>query len=189
MINFIKSATNINNYPDSNAEIIFIGKSNVGKSSIINCLYGKKTAYVGKTPGKTKMLNFFDVDNKYTFVDAPGYGYAKRSEKEIILFGEMMEEYFSKRNCLKLAIMIIDARHKPTNDDLDMKEYLNNYQIPYVIIANKIDKLSNNELFNNKKMILDYLNLDDNHIIFVSATKKTNIDKLKEIINESILKS
>ena len=186
MVTFLKSAIRINDYPNSDKEIIFIGKSNVGKSSIINCLYGKKTAYVGKTPGKTKMLNFFDVDNKYSFVDAPGYGYAKRSEKEIIQFGEMMEDYFNKRDCLKLSIMIIDARHKPTSDDLDMKEFLDHTKIPYIIIANKIDKLSNNELFNSKKIILDTLKLDENQIIFLSANKKTNIDLLKEKINKVI---
>ena len=114
MTTFLKSALSFNEFPNSNKELIFLGKSNVGKSSLINSLYGKKTAYVGKTPGKTKMLNFFDVDNKYTFVDAPGYGYAKRSEKEIIQFGNMMEDYFQKRKELKLAILIIDVRHKPS---------------------------------------------------------------------------
>lgn len=188
MATFIKSASSYNDFPIGKNEIIFIGKSNVGKSSLINSLYGKKTAYVGKTPGKTKMLNFFDVDNKYTFVDAPGYGYAKRSDKEIIEFGEMMEAYFSKRDSLKLSILIIDSRHKPSKDDIEMKDFLEYSNKPYLIVANKIDKLSNNELANNKKMLINELDIDEDKIIYVSAMKKDNILLLKEKIEDIILK-
>lgn len=188
MVTFIKSATSLNDFPQSDKELIFIGKSNVGKSSLINSLYGKKTAYVGKTPGKTKMLNFFDVDNKYSFVDAPGYGYAKRSDKEIIAFGEMMEDYFNNRKALKLSILIIDVRHKPSKEDKEMKEFLDYTNKPYLIIANKIDKLSNNELANNKRMLIKELNINEDKIIFVSAMKKDNIEPLKDKIESIILK-
>ena len=188
MTNFLKSALSFNDFPNTNKELVFLGKSNVGKSSLINSLYGKKTAYVGKTPGKTKMLNFFDVDNKYTFVDAPGYGYAKRSEKEIIQFGEMMEDYFQKRKELKLAILIIDVRHKPSKDDIDMKNYLDEFNIPYIIVANKIDKLSNNELFKAKKVLIENLNIKEENIRYISALKKDNTNIIKEEIESILLK-
>ena len=183
MIEFLKSASSANEFPITNKEIIFLGKSNVGKSSLINALYNQKLAYVGKTPGKTKMLNFFNVDNKYSFVDVPGYGYAKRSDKEILAFGEMMEEYFQKRNELILAIQIIDIRTGPSDDDIDMIDFLEFNEIPFIIVANKIDKLSNNELFKAKSSLLKSLNIDEDKLILISAKNKKNIDLLKERIN------
>ena len=101
MAKFIKSVNLKKDYPQTNGEVVFIGRSNVGKSSLINSLYGK-IAYVGKTPGKTKLLNFFDVDGKYTVCDVPGYGFANRSYDELIAFGQMMEDYFAIREALKL---------------------------------------------------------------------------------------
>lgn len=181
MIKFIKGATESKDYPDSKYEVVFVGKSNVGKSSLINALYGK-IAYVGKTPGKTRILNFFNVDDKYTACDVPGYGFANRSEKEIIKFGEMMEDYFENRKCLKLCVFIIDIRHKPTQDDLDMFEFIKNRKLKCIIVANKSDKLSNNERFNSLKTISETLEIDKNKIVCVSTLKKTNIDILKEKI-------
>ena len=97
MISFICSATNKKEFPDSEKEVVFVGRSNVGKSSLINAVYNQKLAYVGKTPGKTKLVNFFDIYGIYTAVDVPGYGYAKRSMNETIAFGKMMEDYFSRK--------------------------------------------------------------------------------------------
>ena len=182
MITFIKGATNSIDYPESNREIVFVGRSNVGKSSLINALYGK-IAYVGKTPGKTRILNFFNVNNKYTVCDVPGYGFANRSADEIIKFGDMMEDYFTNRKCLKLCIVIIDIRHKPTNDDIDMIEYLKDKKIKYKIVANKSDKLSNNERFNSMKIICETLDVKKEDILPVSCLKKTNIDVLLDEIS------
>lgn len=182
MIKFIKGATKHIDYPNSNYEIVFVGRSNVGKSSLINALYGK-IAYVGKTPGKTRILNFFDVDGNYTVCDVPGYGYANRSNKEIIEFGEMMEDYFNNRKCLKLCVCIIDIRHKPTNDDIEMIEYLKEKKMKCLIVANKDDKLSNNQRVLALKTISETLDIPKEKIINVSCLKKTNIDKLKEIID------
>ncbi len=159
-----------------------MGRSNVGKSSLINAIYNQKLAYVGKTPGKTKLVNFFDIDGRYTAVDVPGYGYAKRSMNETLAFGKMMEDYFSRTDKIRLVIMIVDGRIGLTKDDLDMKEFIEDRGLDYLLVANKIDKLSNNQLMNNRHKLFK----DIDNIIFVSALKKTNIDKLKELILESV---
>lgn len=181
MIKFIKGAKSSRDYPESNFEIVFIGRSNVGKSSLINALYGK-VAYVGKTPGKTRMLNFFNVDDRYTVCDVPGYGFANRSDKELIEFGDMMEDYFSNRKALKVATCIIDIRHDPTKDDIEMIDYLKEKKIKCIIVANKDDKLSGNERVKNLNRISEILEIPKDKIINVSCTKKINIDKLKEIL-------
>ena len=186
MTTFIKGAVKVQDYPETRAEVVFAGKSNVGKSSLINALYGNKTAYVGKTPGKTRMINFFDIDGKYTIADVPGYGYAKRSASEIESFGKMLEDYFGKRNNLKLCVLILDSRHLPTEDDKDMIEYLKHYEIPYVIVLNKIDKMSNNQLFNSKRAILKDTGLEDNDVFCVSCISKKGIPSLKDFIVSAI---
>ena len=172
MITFLNSAIKKESYPDTPSEVVFVGRSNVGKSSLINKLYGK-VAYVGKKPGKTRLLNFFNVDNKYTVCDVPGYGYANRSAKEIIQFGEMMDEYFETRQELKLCVMILDIRRVPNNDDLDMHEYLKENNIPCLVVLNKCDKLSNNKRINQQKLILDTLNEKD--AICISCLNSVNI--------------
>lgn len=179
MAKFIKSVNLKADYPDSSQEVVFIGRSNVGKSSLINALYGK-LAYVGKTPGKTKMLNFFDIDGRYTVCDVPGYGFANRSYDELIAFGQMMEDYFSKREVIKVCVSILDIRHKPTKDDLEMLAFLKEYKIPYMIVINKADKVSGNERVKNIKMISDIVQIEKEKLLYVSTLKKTNIDELKE---------
>ena len=182
MPEFIKSAKRPEDFPDSSSEIIFIGKSNVGKSSLINALYGKSTAYVGKTPGKTKMLNFFSLGEGRSFADAPGYGYAKRSDQELIDFGDLMEGYFNGRKALKLAILILDVRHVPTKDDMDMYEYLKEKKIPFIVVFNKTDKLSGNELFKQKKLFRS-LFPEDLTSFYVSAYRKQGTEELKEYLD------
>ena len=182
MVKFIKSANSLDNFPSTEREVVFVGRSNVGKSSLINALYNQKLAYIGKTPGKTKLINFFDVDDKYTAVDVPGYGYAQRSQKQLIDFAKMMDDYFNRKNKIKLVIMIVDSRIGLTKDDLDMFEYIADKGFRYLIVANKIDKLSNNQLNNNKKKLFsDYKN-----VVYVSAEKKKNIDVIHEKIAESL---
>jgi len=185
MIKFISSATKKTSYPQSDKEVVFVGRSNVGKSSIINSLYGK-VAYVGKTPGKTRLLNFFDVDSKYTVCDAPGYGYAKRSEKEVIQFGEMMEEYFTCRKELKLCVLILDIRRVPNQDDIDMYNYLKECNIPCLIVLNKSDKLSNNESIKQIEIIQEKLGLNEDKYLLTSTLKRKNIDELRGSIKEYV---
>ena len=185
MISFISSAKTLDSYPDTMSEVVFVGRSNVGKSSLINALYGN-VAYVGKTPGKTKLLNFFNVDNKYTVCDVPGYGFAKLSDSEIIDFGDMMEEYFSNRSNLKLCVMILDVRRIPNDDDLSMNEYCEYYKIPCLYVLNKIDKLSNNRMRNQIELISEKLAIEKDKLISVSAINSTNINQLKSIIESSL---
>lgn len=185
MISFISSTSANSNYPYSNNEIVFVGKSNVGKSSLINSLYGK-IAYVGKTPGKTRLLNFFNVDNKYTVCDVPGYGYAKISNNEKVNFGKLMEKYFADRDVLKLCVFIMDIRRIPNEDDKDMIEFLRSRKIKFVFVLNKSDKLSNNEINNQLKKIK--MEIDIKEDIFITSTlKRKNIKELKEYIEDSIV--
>ncbi len=182
MVKFIRSATDINNFPATEREVVFVGRSNVGKSSLINALYGQKLAYVGKTPGKTRVINFFDVDGRYTAVDVPGYGYARRSRQEAVQYARMMDDYFSRKEHIKLVIMIVDSRIGLTKDDLDMKEYLDSFGYDHVIVANKTDKLSNNQLNNNIRKLFS----DHGDVIYVSAQKDRNMDLIRKKIDESI---
>lgn len=184
MISFLCSGTKKDHYPESEREVAFVGRSNVGKSSLINKLYGK-IAYVGKTPGKTRLLNFFNVDNKYTVCDVPGYGYARRSDKEIIEFGEMMDEYFTQREALKLCVMILDIRRTPNQDDIDMYNYLKDLEIPVLFVLNKCDKFSNNQRINQMKVIYKTLGIEQ--AICISCLKGVNIDVVARSI-ESLIK-
>ncbi|MBQ1482146.1 MAG: YihA family ribosome biogenesis GTP-binding protein [Erysipelotrichaceae bacterium] len=179
MISFICSAKDRSGFPQTEKEVVFVGRSNVGKSSLINTLYKKKLAYVGKTPGKTKLINFFDIDGRYTAVDVPGYGYAKRSMEEAVQFGRMMDDYFARKDKIALVIMITDVRIGLTADDEDMKGFLDSHELPYVIIANKTDKLSNNQLMNSRHKL--YKDMDN--VIYVSAEKRRNIDQIYEAID------
>lgn len=182
MIKFIKSAKYKDDFPKTNREVVFVGRSNVGKSSLINSLFGK-VAYVGKTPGKTRLLNFFNVDDVLTICDAPGYGYAKRNEAEIIEFGEIMEGYFKNR-IVNLCLFIIDIRRIPNEDDVDMLNYLRDRNIRTIVVANKCDKLNKNDIKKSVSSISDILEVPPNKIICVSTLSKLNIDFLKSIIIE-----
>lgn len=179
MIQFVKSATKLSEFPQGFKEVVFVGRSNAGKSSLINALYKKDLAYTGKTPGKTKMINFFNNDDKYLIVDVPGYGFANRSKQEAINFGNMMEDYFSRKN-IKLCVMIVDCRIGLTEDDNNMLDFLKDNKIKYIIAVNKIDKLSNNQLINNKNRLFK----DYDNCVYISAIKRTNIDILNNQIEK-----
>jgi len=148
---FIKSAFAEEHWPPANLpEIAFLGRSNVGKSSLINSLLGVKgLARTSSTPGRTQSLNFFLVNNRFRFVDLPGYGYARVPKIIRSSWGEMATNYLAKRASLVLSIQIVDSRHDPTTLDLQLNEWLTTHAKPRVIIATKSDKLSNNELRKN----------------------------------------
>lgn len=181
MISFIKSSKSKLDYPVSDNEIVLVGKSNVGKSSLINALFGK-VAYVGKTPGKTRMLNFYNVDNKFTVCDVPGYGFANRSQDELIEFGNIMEEYFDTRKCIKLCLFVVDIRREFSDDDLDMLEFIRDRKLKMLLIANKIDKLPKYQVNINLDSLSSSANIPKDKIVCVSCKDKININLLKSII-------
>lgn len=168
-------------------EIAFAGRSNVGKSSLLNKLFNRKSlARVSSVPGKTITINFYDVDG-VNFVDLPGYGYAKLSKQEKIRFAELMEGYFSQTRNLRLVVLLIDIRHKPSNDDYNMIEFLKQKEIPFIIVLTKADKLKVNEY---KKRIMespDELNAaGDVTVIPFSSLKGSGVDDVKKQIEEAV---
>lgn len=177
-VEFVTSAKEKSAWPkDGWFEFVLAGRSNVGKSSFINTLVNRKNlAYVGKTPGKTRLLNFFKVDNRFMLVDVPGYGYATRGQKEFIAFGQMMDEYFSLRKELKALFMIVDFRHKPTKDDVEMIEYARSNHIATFIVATKADKIKNSQWHTNLKVIAETLNVSKDSIIPFSSVTSMGAD-------------
>ena len=142
--------------------VVFAGKSNVGKSSVINRMLNRKNfARVGASPGKTVHVNYFHIDGRLYFVDLPGYGYAKVSQSERERWGKLMEQFFAERDRITLGVMIVDARHKPTADDLTMAQWFKDSGCRLVIVANKLDKLKKSEIEPNLRLIRETLELPD----------------------------
>ncbi len=166
-------------------EIAFVGRSNVGKSSLLNYLTGRKNlARVSGSPGKTRTINFYLVNGTFRFVDLPGYGYAKVSKEITKDWGRMMEEFFSKRENLKRVVQLVDIRHAPSKQDIEMYEYLKHYGLSGLVCATKGDKVSGNERQKNKALIRKTLGLDENDkLIVVSALKKSGAQELLEAIS------
>ena len=178
---FIISAVKREQYPvDGRVEIAFVGRSNVGKSSIINALTNRRhLAKVSQTPGKTKLINFFLINNDFYLVDLPGYGYAKVSKKEKESWGKTIETYLHGREELKRVVLLVDSRHKPTGDDIMMHEWIKHYGYHVTVGATKSDKLSNNELVKSKKIIKETLKLGDkDRLYFFSSLNKKGRDEL-----------
>lgn len=173
---FIISAVKREQYPvDDKVEIAFVGRSNVGKSSIINALTNRRhLAKTSQTPGKTRLINFFLINNDFYLVDLPGYGYAKVSKKEQESWGKTIERYIIDREQLKRVVLLVDARHKPTGDDKIMLEWIKHYGYDVVIVATKSDKLSNNDLGKSEKIIKETLELtkEDKFYFYSSLNKK-----------------
>ena len=163
-------------YPtDNKAEFLLVGRSNVGKSSFINTLIERKNfARTSSKPGKTQTLNFYLVNNKFYLVDVPGYGYASVSKDKQKKFGLMIEEYLKNRTNLKHVFLLIDYRHKPTEDDVLMYEFLKYYNLDITIVATKYDKISKNNRMKQDKLIKDTLKIseDDEFVTFSTVTKK-----------------
>ncbi len=183
---FIAAAAKKNQYPPAGVpEIAFAGRSNVGKSSLINLLTGRrKLAKVSQSPGKTRTINFFNIDDTWRIVDLPGYGYAKVSKAESESWGKMMEDYLETRESLVSVVQLVDCRHEPTAQDVQMFEYLRYYDLARIVVATKADKLSKNELNKNLAMIRKSLNLTgDEKLLAVSALKKTGVDNLLDEID------
>ncbi len=174
-------------YPDTLVpEIAFAGRSNVGKSSLINCLTNRnKLARTSATPGKTATLNFYDIAGKYRFVDLPGYGYAKVSKTEQEKWAKMIEQYLSNRYNLVQVIQLVDARHKPSKDDITMINWIRSFGYHPLVVATKLDKLKKSEIEKNLTTIYNTLELDDSALLLpFSSEKRTGREELLEIIDQ-----
>lgn len=175
-------------YPeDKKSEFLLVGRSNVGKSSFINTLIERKNfARTSSKPGKTQTLNFYKVNDAFYLVDVPGYGYASVSKDTQKKFGLMIEEYLKSRENLKHVFMLIDYRHKPTEDDVLMYEFLMYYNLDITIVATKYDKVSKNGRIKQDKLIKDTLKFDDNEFITFSSVTKKGRTEVLSIIEEKI---
>lgn len=183
-VEFLISAASPKDFPkDRIPEIAFAGKSNVGKSSVINRILQRKNfARVGEKPGKTIHVNYFTIDNKCYFVDLPGYGYAKVSQSEKDRWGKLMENYFAA-NRIDLGVMIVDARHAPTNNDITMARWFLDSACPFVVVANKLDKVKKSQILGNLEVIRQDLELPEGcPVIPFSAEKGTGRDELVKLI-------
>ena len=171
---FVKSAASHTQFIRSELpSIVFAGKSNVGKSSVINRLLNRKNfARVGASPGKTSHVNYFLIDEKLYFVDLPGYGYAKVSQSERNRWAKLMEAFFSEAGNIDLGVMIVDARHKPTADDVTMTEWFKSSGRPFVIVANKLDKLKKSEVDANLALIRQTLTLPEELLLIPFSAEK-----------------
>jgi GTP-binding protein len=171
---FIRSAVEKAGFiRDGRPQITFAGRSNVGKSSVINRLLGRKNfARVGATPGKTTQINYFLIDERLYFTDLPGYGYAKVSQAERDRWGALMETYFAEQGLISAGVLIVDARHKPTADDVTMCDWFKNTGCPLIVVANKLDKLKKSEIEPNMARIRDTLALDDNTLLIPFSAEK-----------------
>lgn len=177
---FIKSAVLPSQYPPASMpEIAFAGRSNVGKSSLINTLLGRnRLAKTSNTPGRTQLINFFAVNDQLFFVDLPGYGFAKVPQSVKKDWGKMVETYLSVRQNLVLVIFILDIRRDPNADDLALREWLDHYRLPYIFILTKADKISNNEAAVRRRKIEEHLLLPpkEKTILFSALTRKGKSD-------------
>ena len=184
---FIRSAVKPEQFIyDGRPQVTFAGRSNVGKSSVINRLLNRKNfARVGATPGKTNQINYFCIDNKIYFTDLPGYGYAQVSQAERDRWGKLMESYFAAEGLVTLGVQIVDARHKPTADDVTMCDWFKSSGCPLIVVANKLDKLKKSEIEPNLRVIRETLELDENDLLIpFSAEKGTGKNELLAAITQ-----
>ncbi|PSL35171.1 GTP-binding protein [Planomicrobium soli] len=173
-VELVISAVRPEQYPeDGLPEFALAGRSNVGKSSFINKMIGRKSmARISSKPGKTQTLNFYKIEEKLFYVDVPGYGYAKVSKSEREAWGKMIERYITGREELKAVIQIVDLRHPPSRDDVNMYDFMKHYDIPCIIIATKADKIPKGKWDKHKKIVRETLDMDKNDplIVFSSET-------------------
>lgn len=186
---FIKSAPMISERPEKRfPELVFVGKSNVGKSSLINALCeNKNLAYTSGKPGHTRLLNYFLVDEKFYLVDAPGYGYTATGSRHLSIFSSMMEDYFSKNDVLRSVVFLLDSRHEPSKEDVDFYQYLQDHQLPYLLVMTKCDKLNQSQkaaIYKNLTSKLGPISADN--IILTSATEPRMMDGLRRAISQMV---
>ena len=178
------SAVSPKQYPNDNLpEIVLVGKSNVGKSSFINTMINRKNiARTSNTPGKTRQINFYNIDDMFYFVDLPGYGYSKMSKKEKIVSGNYIEEYLQKRENISLIILLLDIRHNPTEDDMLMYDYILKTNLPFIVLCNKADKIAVTKVDGEVNKIKEILGISYSTILPFSSERKIYLENVwKEI--------
>ena len=186
---YVRSAASERDFlRDGRAQVAMAGRSNVGKSSVINTLVRRKNlARVGNSPGKTRQVNYFLLDDTFYLVDLPGYGYARVSQAERQRWGRLMEAYFAKVS-LNLGLLIVDARHKPTADDCTMAQWFKDSGCPFVVVANKMDKLKKSEIEPNLQRIREVLALGEDVVLVpFSAEKGLGREELLAVVEEHVL--
>lgn len=191
---FIKSATHVSHYPkllnkhgDPMEEIAVAGRSNVGKSSLLNYLFKRKDLVkTSSTPGKTREINFFTVDEALGVVDLPGYGYAKVSKSQKEQWGPMIHTYLNQRQHLKIVLLLFDIRRLPNEDDRQMMDWIVAKEMAAILVLTKIDKISKNDLHANTKKILQLFDYENLHYVHTSAVKKVGKEQLLKLINEAL---
>lgn len=183
---FIKSASKKAEFiEDELPQIAIVGRSNVGKSSLINLLTNNsKMAKTSSTPGRTRLVNYFNINNQFYLVDLPGYGYHKASKSIANAWDAVMNDYFVDNEKLKLVFVLLDSRIEPTELDKQMLDYLATHEIPAVIIMTKTDKISRSEVFQNMSKIAKEIRFNKDLIIATSALKKQGVDRIEKLIDE-----
>lgn len=183
----VVSATKKEQYPElKEAEVVLVGKSNVGKSSFVNSMLNrKKLARTSNTPGKTRQINFYDIDNKMYFVDLPGYGYSKMSKIDSAQMGKYIEEYLNLRD-ISLIILLLDIRHKPTADDKLMYDYILRQNIPFIVLCNKADKIAKTKVDEYVEVIKKELKISYSPIFAYSSENKQYVESTWEEILKRI---
>ena len=184
---FIKSLTKVKEKPSGLLpEVLIVGKSNVGKSSLINALTSKnRLAFTSSKPGHTKLLNYFNIDNRFYLVDAPGYGYAKGGVDLDRLFGEMMENYFVDNKELKLVLLLLDSRREMNQNDLEILDYVRKEDIPYYLVVTKLDKVNQSEKSKLNKHLSE-MNIPSSLVFYTSINETRSLDKLKSAIEKAL---
>lgn len=179
-VKFLKSGTKPEEYPfPYRPEVAVVGRSNAGKSSFINALTNQKIAKVSATPGKTRLLNFFDLDEKVYMVDMPGYGYATGSRQEVESWRTMIETYLKERESLKAVLLIMDIRRDWDEEEEMLKEWFEHNGITWKLILNKTDKLSRSQMLNRRNAMAKKLGVE---VFALSAAKKTGLDEIKNLV-------
>ena len=182
------SAVSKKQYPKGNLpEIILVGKSNVGKSSFVNTMVNRKNlARTSNVPGKTRQINFYNMDDKFYFVDLPGYGYSKMSKEEQVISGKYIEQYLEEGKNIALIILVLDIRHKPTQDDMLMYDYILRTNLPFFVLTNKADKIAVTKVDGEVEKIKEILGISYSTILPFSAERKIYVDKVWEEIEKYV---
>ena len=180
------SAVGPKQYPKGNLpEIVLVGKSNVGKSSFVNTLCGRKNlARTSNVPGKTRQINFYNIDETFYLVDLPGYGFSRMSKEEKVVSGKYIEEYLQKRENIALIVLVLDIRHKPTEDDMHMYHYILSTNLPFIIVTNKADKIAITKVDDAVSAIKKHIGISYSTIIPFSAERKVYTEKAWEEIEK-----